>query len=1211
MLKDFATLIKDFQSSVNIAFDLYNDDKLLNFIPTSSSLQIIEEIIQSTHLSSKQRARILIGAYGRGKSHAILVLLNLLSNRALDLNDRLLKRIKINYPDTYEIISNYLNNGQKLLPIVISGNNTNLTQSFMISIQQALNHAGLNNLLPKTTFKSALLKIKDWKINYPETFTAFCTLLDSSIDDFQILLKEYNITAYEKFVSLYPKLTAGSEFSPFSNFNVVEVYSDVAMKLSEAGYTGLFVVYDEFSKYLESSINSVSISDIKLLQDFAEKCDRSGQHQMHLLLISHKDISNYIDDYLPKDKVDGWRGVSGRFVHINIQNHFSEVYELISSVIQKGSPKWFEFLNQHTDQFAAIYNRFLTAKIFINDVNHLKTTIIEGCYPLHPCTSFILPRLSERVAQNERTLFTYLSSDHKNTLSQFISKNDEDLPFVTLDRLFDYFEPLLRKEKTVGSAYFTYILASKLLMKIDDDSLESKIIKSLALIYIVEQFDSFPPTVETIHDIFYGSQYELSAVNHAMQNLIDRDCIVYLKRSNHFLKLKENSGLNVQQEIRKDADKLRSVINLKEIINQANIENYLYPIKYNDEKELIRYFKVEFIESAELLNTANLSIKFENSDFDGLIIPVITKNYDDLDKVKLWFKENHNKYLRIIFVILTEPFDITEIAYDFQAATKQRSAITEDHILSEEYDLYIEDLGNVLMSYINKYISPSLKQAEFYHLGQKIQISRRAHLTDLMSTICWNLFPDTPVVNNEVLVKNILSRVAINSRNKVVEALLDGNQLPNLGLSGSGQEVSFLRSMLVQTNILTNTEYDSKIDISNCDSDIKIALDKIGDFLASANNREGKNLSELYDFLIKPEYKLGLKKGIIPIIIAVQIRLIGKPLIFKSNGKEVKITSDLLNAINENPQNYTVQYIVFTDEANQYVGELEEIFSKYIIERERNINNYSYLVQAMYRWYMGLPRYSKEFNINLAEVEFIDSHNIPFDKYKAFINTIKIAEPNAQELIFNKIPKIFGFNEPNSEVVTSVQNLKSYFDLSERRLFYFLKLNLKKIFSTSLDREKSLYAALNDWYSDLTDVTRSYSFSQMNNQILNLIKELSYDEDLFIENVGRTVSALRINDWNNQTIENFLSKMIVFKNEVDTFNAESKSSMSNENGNFYRISSVDEYGNEVVRSFEKITYSPKAKLLYNDISVSLEEIGQAISDQEKRQVLIEILSKLI
>ncbi len=85
---------------------------------------------------------------------------------------------------------------------------------------------------------------------------------------------------------------------------MVELYENVATEIQRKGYTGIYVVYDEFSKYLEANITQASVSDTKMLQDFAEKCNRSGSQQLHLMLISHKEIGNYIDR-LPKQKVDG------------------------------------------------------------------------------------------------------------------------------------------------------------------------------------------------------------------------------------------------------------------------------------------------------------------------------------------------------------------------------------------------------------------------------------------------------------------------------------------------------------------------------------------------------------------------------------------------------------------------------------------------------------------------------------------------------------------------------------------------------------------------------------------------------------------------------------------------------------------------------------------------------------------------------------------
>ena len=93
-----------FQYSVNIGYDLNNDDKLKNFIPTRSSLALMEDILLSTNPTSTERARVLIGAYGKGKSHIVLTILAMLmkrnpvlfekANPKIDENPRLRQIIK-------------------------------------------------------------------------------------------------------------------------------------------------------------------------------------------------------------------------------------------------------------------------------------------------------------------------------------------------------------------------------------------------------------------------------------------------------------------------------------------------------------------------------------------------------------------------------------------------------------------------------------------------------------------------------------------------------------------------------------------------------------------------------------------------------------------------------------------------------------------------------------------------------------------------------------------------------------------------------------------------------------------------------------------------------------------------------------------------------------------------------------------------------------
>lgn len=72
-----------FQYSVNIGYDLNNETKIKNFIPTASAMDLLEDILLSTQISSTERARVLIGAYGKGKSHIMLMILSLLMKKDL------------------------------------------------------------------------------------------------------------------------------------------------------------------------------------------------------------------------------------------------------------------------------------------------------------------------------------------------------------------------------------------------------------------------------------------------------------------------------------------------------------------------------------------------------------------------------------------------------------------------------------------------------------------------------------------------------------------------------------------------------------------------------------------------------------------------------------------------------------------------------------------------------------------------------------------------------------------------------------------------------------------------------------------------------------------------------------------------------------------------------------------------------------------------
>jgi hypothetical protein len=194
-------------------------------------------------------------------------------------------------------------------------------------------------------------------------------------------------------------------------------------------------------------------------------------------------------------------------------------------------------------------------------------------------------------------------------------------------------------------------------------------------------------------------------------------------------------------------------------------------------------------------------------------------------------------------------------------------------------------------------------------------------------------------------------------------------------------------------------------------------------------------------------------------------------------------------------------------------------------------------------------------------------------------------------------------------ILDHIKATKQAFDMAKGNLINVLISDVKTIFGGQNTKNASLTSVIKDWYESLGENTINYLFTNNESKILELMKSITNDEVTFMERLGKAVTSLRIDDWNANTIEMFLKDLAAFKETVEDF--DKNYADSNENASeMYRIVFVDKDGSEVVKTFSKTKYSDRAKLLLNEITTSLEEMGQAISEQEKRQVLMELLEKM-
>ena len=1200
-MRDMISVASGFQYSVNIGYDLGSDDKLRNFIPTKSALSLLEDILLSLSPTSTDRARVLIGAYGKGKSHIVLTILSILLKRDLSLFEKLLPRLREN-PRLYQLVLNYYDSDNKILPVVINGSNTSLTQAFLISLQRTLSEYDLMTAMPETNYKAAAGVITRWKKEFPDTYKEFQNCIDAPAEIFVSRLENFDVAAYEAFERIYPTLTAGSVFNPFLGFDVVELYESVAKSLKSKGYSGIYVVYDEFSKFLEANIVDASVSDTKMLQDFAEKCCRSGDMQLHLMLISHKEISNYIDK-LPKEKTDGWRGVSERFKHIHMNNNFTQTYEIISSVIQHKELLWKTFCEAHERDFDALFNIYKTHQMFTDAQGEISTAI-KGCFPLHPVSTFILPRLSERVAQNERTLFTFLSAEGTATLSAFLDEYKDDFSLITPDQIYDYFEPLLRKEVYAGEIHDTFVLTSTILSQLQEGSLGSKIIKTISLIYILEQFERLTPTMEQIIST-YSSSYEVEDIRRAVKDLVEKEFVIYVKRSNDYLRLKQTSGVDIQQKIR-DLMELRSgKITTKDILNESNFDNYMYPTRYNDEHEMTRFFSFQFISGAEVTENVDWNIKSESIEADGVIYGIIPNGESELTNIADIIRRTSQGCDRYIFVLPKHYSDVKEIVGEYAAVLSLRDQAVDDPILFDEYEVVFEDLQEVIKRFIGAYTRPESYQSVYIHDGDTLNMRRKSGLTETLSQICDRVYDMTPIINNESVNKNEITIMAQNSRNKIISALLRSELEPSLGLTGTGQEVSIMRSTLLRTGVWSEEAGIKQINLHPDDPAMRNMLETIEEFIRDAQQNGQVSFSVLYDRLTSPKNHIGLRYGLIPIYIAAVMHNYRQQIVIHDRFGHIPASADVLVQINSDPSGFALEYLDWNSEKENYVARLAGAFGEYVVPAEKAGNPYDYVANAMHRWYMALPKYSKE------STKRPSGENL----HRRQLEMIKLLRQNisSSDLLFRRLPEAMDYHENYNDAATDIIVAKDVFDGLLNELKHELIQKTKMVFLPEEDKKSGENLSLTDVAKEWCDRLDQKSFEQLfpdgTDRFLQHVRDMTNDEELFITRLAKLATGLRLEDWDSKTANHYSESIIGFIKTAEKFHSDAVAETINETSS-YQVTFADEEGVNTTRRFDKVEISARGKLLFKQINSSLAAMGQSISEQEKRQVLREVLKKL-
>ena len=199
----------------------------------------------------------------------------------------------------------------------------------------------------------------------------------------------------------------------------IELLVAVRDKARAAGCDRIVILWDEFGRHIESLISegrSAALSEIQLL---AECVSRSTAIPVTLGLLLHQELLQYASNSPASVRAE-WRKIEGRFQTIQYIDDSKEIYRLLSEVVSEQNRS--NILPDEQVKSSALECKQLG--LFSDFTVSELQSLLRRAYPLEPTTLYLLPRISGRVAQNERTLFSFLNFiDFQNPLDRIISTN--------------------------------------------------------------------------------------------------------------------------------------------------------------------------------------------------------------------------------------------------------------------------------------------------------------------------------------------------------------------------------------------------------------------------------------------------------------------------------------------------------------------------------------------------------------------------------------------------------------------------------------------------------------------------------------------------------------------------------------------------------------------------------------------------------------------
>lgn len=734
---------------------------------------------------------------------------------------------------------------------------------------------------------------------------------------------------------------------------------DLLIQAAEVTGKKLLIVVDEFGKNLEFMSHNPSDGDIFILQALAE-----GSFS-YLWVCLHQAFSEYASG-LSQVQRNEWQKVQGRFNDISYLEPPSHVIGLILRAIRH-KHKGMEEIQPPLTQWAEA-QMDLMAEVNIKGVSGMSLEKIKRLYPFSPLSAVILGELSHRFAQNDRTIFSFLSSGAQKSFSSYLSShrmgNEEPLASLGLDWLYDYFCEITTQIYGDRSTTQRWIEIQSLITEHENGpGVELRLLKTIGVLNLLSKVPGIKASLAMIESAM-GASYNgaQNTIRKVLDRLVDMKIVLYRVYADEY-RLWEGTDFDIEKAVREERARL-SLGTLESMLQIAAPQPSVIAARHSFQTGVVREFKQTWTSLGLLTEREdNELVPCQNSDGQIWLVLGTGNIPNDLP--------GRTKNTPVIIGYAPCETQVVALALD-AAATKKvfetHSQLSHDGVARREARFRADAAANTLHRYLTDLVSSASRKVQWYACGKLVDISRRrGGISSLVSKVCDETYRQCPRVHMEMINHNRLTSAASRAQRVLMEAMVTSESQNNLGLKGFGPEKAIYLAMFESTglhafngekNIWQLMEPNPE---NEAHEQLAMVWETLDRMLKEAEELEkGIPLTELIHILQAPPY--GLRKGPIPIFICHYILVNNDRVALYQEGAFQPFFGAAEAALMvKRPDLFQLRWYSLKGGQRDVVQAYMRVFDTGVLEFEDNTRNPSLLkiIGPLVEFMEALPDYSR------------------------------------------------------------------------------------------------------------------------------------------------------------------------------------------------------------------------------------------------------------